>query len=53
MNVSRRGFLKALGISAGALAGTRLAGRSLLGVAHAATPEPTSSESHEKATALP
>lgn len=39
---SRRGFLKAVGVGAGALVGTRLAGSSLLGVARAATPEPTS-----------
>lgn len=41
-NLSRRGFLKAVGASAGALAGTRLAGSSLFGIARAATPEPTS-----------
>jgi hypothetical protein len=41
-NLSRRGFLKAVGVGAGAIAGTRLAGSSLLGVARAATPEPTS-----------
>lgn len=40
--VSRRGFLKAAGVGAGAVVGTRLAGRSLIGVARAATPEPTS-----------
>lgn len=42
MNLTRRNFLKSLGIGAGALAGTRLAGSSLFGVAQAATPEPTS-----------
>lgn len=41
MNLSRRGFLKGLGVGAGTLIGTRLAGSSLLGVARAATPEPT------------
>lgn len=41
MNLSRRGFLKALGVGAGAVVGTRLAGSSLIGVARAATPEPT------------
>lgn len=41
-HVSRRGFLQAVGIGTGALIGTRLAGSSLLGVAQAATPEPTS-----------
>ncbi|MBX3226030.1 MAG: twin-arginine translocation signal domain-containing protein [Labilithrix sp.] len=41
-NFSRRGFLKALGVGAGAVVGTRIPGSSLLGVAHAATPEPTS-----------
>src|SRR5205814_2208195 len=41
-NLSRRGFLKAVGVGAGAVAGTRLAGSSLLGVARAATPDPTS-----------
>lgn len=40
--LSRRGFIKALGIGAGALAGTRLAGRALVGEALAATSEPTS-----------
>lgn len=40
-NFSRRGFLQAVGIGAGALAGTRLAGSSLIGEARAATPEPT------------
>jgi hypothetical protein len=40
-HVSRRGFLQALGIGTGAVIGTRLAGKSLLGVAQAATPEPT------------
>jgi hypothetical protein len=39
---SRRGFLKGLGVGAGALVGTRLAGSSLIGSARAATPEPTS-----------
>ncbi|HVH42888.1 MAG TPA: DUF1501 domain-containing protein [Labilithrix sp.] len=39
---SRRGFLKAMGIGAGAVVGTRIPGSSLLGVARAATPEPTS-----------
>lgn len=42
MNLSRRGFLKAMGVGAGAVVGTRLAGSSLMGVARAATPEPTS-----------
>ncbi len=41
-DLSRRGFLRALGIGAGAAIGTRLAGSSLMGIAHAATPEPTS-----------
>lgn len=41
-HVSRRGFLQAMGIGAGAVVGTRLAGRSMIGVARAATPEPTS-----------
>ncbi|MBS2012772.1 MAG: DUF1501 domain-containing protein [Deltaproteobacteria bacterium] len=41
-HLSRRGFLKGVGLGAGALVGTRLAGSSLLGVARAATPEPTS-----------
>lgn len=40
-HVSRRGFLKAVGVGAGAALGTRLAGPSLFGVARAATPEPT------------
>jgi hypothetical protein len=40
-HVSRRGFLQALGIGTGAVIGTRLAGSSLLGIAQAATPEPT------------
>lgn len=40
-NFSRRGFLKAVGVGAGALAGTRLAGSSLIGTARAAVPEPT------------
>jgi hypothetical protein len=39
---SRRGFLKAMGIGAGAVIGTRIPGSSLIGVARAATPEPTS-----------
>ena len=41
-HLTRRGFLKALGIGAGALAGTRFAGTELIGRAYAATPEPTS-----------
>lgn len=41
-DVSRRGFLKALGTGAGAVVGTRLGGSSLLGVARATTAEPTS-----------
>ncbi len=41
-HVSRRGFLQAVSIGTGALIGTRLAGRSLMGIAQAATPEPTS-----------
>ena len=41
MNLSRRGFLHAVGIGAGAVVGTRLAGDSLLGTARAATPMPT------------
>lgn len=41
-HVSRRGFLKAVGIGAGAVVGTRLAGGSLINNAYAATPEPTS-----------
>jgi hypothetical protein len=40
--VSRRGFLKAVGVGAGAAIGTRLAGKSLIADARAATPEPTS-----------
>lgn len=40
--LSRRGFLKALGIGAGAVAGTRLAGPGFLREALAAAPEPTS-----------
>jgi uncharacterized protein DUF1501 len=39
--ISRRGFLKAMGIGAGAIAGARLGG-SFIGRALAATPEPTS-----------
>ncbi|MCW5831752.1 MAG: DUF1501 domain-containing protein [Labilithrix sp.] len=39
---SRRGFLKAMGIGVGAVVGARLPGSSLVGVARAATPEPTS-----------
>ena len=39
---SRRGFLKAVGIGAGAAIGTRISGSSLFGVARAATSEPTS-----------
>lgn len=42
MNFSRRGFLKAVGIGAGAVIGTRFGGMGLEGIAHAATPEPTS-----------
>jgi hypothetical protein len=42
MNFTRRGFLKAMGIGAGAVIGTRIPGSSLIGVARAATPEPTS-----------
>jgi hypothetical protein len=42
MNFSRRGFLKAVGAGAGAVIGTRLGGLGLEGIAHAATPEPTS-----------
>lgn len=42
MNISRRGFLKGVSAAAGAMVGTRLAGSGLFGVAHAATPEPTS-----------
>jgi len=42
MNLSRRGFLKALGIGAGAAVGTRLPGASFIGEAKAATAEPTS-----------
>lgn len=44
-HLSRRGFLKAVGMGAGAVVGTRLAGGpagSLVGSALAATPEPTS-----------
>lgn len=41
MSVSRRGFLKALGVGAGAVIGTRIPGSSLIGLARAATPEPT------------
>ena len=41
MNFSRRGFLKGLGVGAGALLGTRIPGSSLIGVARAATAEPT------------
>lgn len=40
-HISRRGFLKAVGVGAGALAGTRLAGEGLIATARAATPEPT------------
>jgi len=40
--VSRRGFLKSVGIGAGVMVGTRVAGRSLIGTALAATPKPTS-----------
>ncbi|MBX3222335.1 MAG: DUF1501 domain-containing protein [Labilithrix sp.] len=39
---SRRGFLKAMAVGAGAVVGTRIPGSSLIGVARAATPEPTS-----------
>ena len=42
MNFSRRGFLKAVGVGAGAVIGTRFGGLGLEGIAHAATPEPTS-----------
>lgn len=42
MNLSRRGFLKAASIAAGAAIGTRLPGSSFFGVARAATAEPTS-----------
>ena len=42
MNFSRRGFLKAVGVGAGAVIGTRFGGMGLEGIAHAATPEPTS-----------
>src|SRR4051812_45874548 len=42
MSFSRRGFLKAMGIGAGAAIGTRLPGSSLIGVARANTAEPTS-----------
>jgi hypothetical protein len=42
MNLSRRGFLKAVSAAAGAAAGTRLAGSSFLPLARAATAEPTS-----------
>ena len=43
-HLSRRNFLRALGIGAGALVGTKLAGPAgaLIGDAYAATPEPTS-----------
>lgn len=41
-HVSRRGFLKAVGIGAGAAIGARLPGTSLIGKAFAATAEPTS-----------
>lgn len=41
MNLSRRGFLKALGIGAGAAVGTRIPGASFIGEARAATTEPT------------
>ncbi|MCA9583924.1 MAG: DUF1501 domain-containing protein [Myxococcales bacterium] len=41
-HLSRRNFLKSIGVGAGALAGTRLMGRGLFGVARAASPEPTS-----------
>lgn len=42
MNFSRRGFLKAVGVGAGAVIGTRFGGKGLEGIARAATPEPTS-----------
>jgi hypothetical protein len=42
MSLSRRGFLQALGIAAGASVGTRLAGPSWIGEALAAPAEPTS-----------
>ncbi|MBX3230113.1 MAG: DUF1501 domain-containing protein [Labilithrix sp.] len=42
MNFSRRGFLKALGIGAGAAIGTRIPGARLIGEANAAVTEPTS-----------
>ncbi|MBX3260270.1 MAG: DUF1501 domain-containing protein [Labilithrix sp.] len=41
-SISRRGFLKAVGVGAGAVVGARIPGSSLVGVARAATPEPTS-----------
>jgi hypothetical protein len=41
-HLSRRGFLKAMGVGAGAMVGTRLAGSSLIGNAWAAPTEPTS-----------
>ena len=41
-HLSRRGFLKALGVAAGAAAGTRLAGPGFMREALAAAPEPTS-----------
>ncbi|MBX3199686.1 MAG: DUF1501 domain-containing protein [Labilithrix sp.] len=40
--ISRRGFLKAVGVGAGAVVGARIPGSALVGVARAATPEPTS-----------
>ncbi len=40
-HLSRRGFIKTLGVSAGALIGTRLGGQNLLGLARAAAPEST------------
>ncbi len=41
-DLSRRGFLKAVGLGAGALAGTRLVGSHFIESAYAATSEPTS-----------
>lgn len=40
-HITRRGFIKTVGVGAGALAGTRLAGNGLIGSALAASPEPT------------
>lgn len=39
---SRRRFMKALGVGVGTVVGARIPGSSLIGVARAATPEPTS-----------